>query len=117
MATWPSDVPFFKVLPSISGSGPVGAVLRTQMDAGPAKVRRLFTAAPREFSAVTPPMTAAQFADFDTFYTDTLKMGTLSFTATDPRDCTDKTFRFVDGFNDRMAGKKRQVTAQLEILP
>ncbi len=117
MATWPTSVPFFNVLEAISGSGPLGAVLRTQMDTGPAKTRPRFTAAPRSYSGVTPPLSAAQLADFETFYNATLKTGALSFTATDPRDCTSKTFRFLDGFTERQAGRKRQIIAQLEILP
>jgi hypothetical protein len=117
MADWPAGVPFFKAHGSLSRSGPVDASIRTAMAHGPAKVRRRFTAAVRNFTGATPFLTKAQLATFETFFADTLKMGSLSFTATDPLDCTEKTFRFVGSYSITPSGRAFRVSAQLEIMP
>ena len=117
MPSWPSTVPFFKGHGNLSRSGPVDAVIRTNMSAGPAKVRRRFTAAPRNFTGITPFLTKTQLATFETFFEVTLQMGALSFTATDPLDCTEKTFRFVGSYNVSPSGRAFRVSAELEILP
>lgn len=115
--SWPSGVPFFKTTSGLQRSGPQGAVVRSQMDAGPAKVRPRTTAAPRGFTGTTPVMSPAQVEAFESFFTGTLSMGALSFTATDPLSCTEKTFRFVGAYTVAPAGKGAKITAELEVLP
>lgn len=115
-ATWPPALPFF-VTASRERSGPQDAVIRTQMSAGPDKVRRRTTAAPKRYSGTTPGYTRAELATFETFFADTLDMGALSFTATDPFDGNTKTFRFVGTYSVSPWGKGAQVSAELEILP
>lgn len=90
---------------------------RTAMDVGPAKVRRRSAARPGSYSAQMPPITPAQLDTFEAFYASTLEGGVLPFDATDPTDCTEKTFRFVGGYAVRRVGGRRRVTATLEILP
>lgn len=114
---WPPTLRFFIAHDGLSRSGPLGGTIRTQMDTGPAKVRRRFTAAPRRFTGVTPKMTKAELATFESFYETTLAMGALSFTAEDPLDCTSKTFRFVSGYEVVPTGRSFRVSAELEILP
>lgn len=83
---WPSTLPqkpstegFIEQFPN--------SVIRTQMDAGPAKIRRRSTAAVRPFSLVYN-LTLAQVAIFDTFFNDTLAGGSLAFNLPDPRTGT-----------------------------
>lgn len=116
MAAYPS-IPFFKAHGNLSRSGPQNAVIRTSMDAGPDKVRRRFTAAPRRFTGTTPFLTKTELETFETFFETTLQMGALSFTATDPLSCTTKTFRFVGDYKVNPAGRAFRVSAELEILP
>lgn len=118
MPTWPTaSFPFFVSQPSLQGSGPQNAVERTEMQQGPAKVRRLTSAAVKGRAGTTPGMTLAQFQAFEDFFANDLGMGALSFTATDPFDCVPKTFRFVGSYDVSRAGGKRYVSASLEILP
>lgn len=116
MASWPA-IPFFKAHGGLSRSGPVESTIRTSMSSGPAKVRRRFTAASKNFNGVTPFLTKAELSTFETFFSDTLLDGSLSFTAQDPLDCTTKTFRFVGSYNVTPSGRAFRVSAQLEILP
>jgi hypothetical protein len=60
-------------------------VVRTQMDTGPAKVRRRATAAPRFFNASTR-CTMAQVEVFDAWFTGTLNHGSEEFQWYLPRD-------------------------------
>lgn len=114
MPAYPS-IPFFSV--DASRSGPVDAVIRTQMSAGPDKVRRRTTAAPKRFTGRTPFLTSAQLSTFETWFSGTIDDGALSFTADDPLDCASKTWRFVGGYNVARSGAKFQIIAELEIIP
>lgn len=69
------------------------ARVRTEMDAGPAKMRRRFTAASRLFS-IPIALDGQQRQDFDTFYITTLQEGVLSFDWEDPVNDATVTFRF-----------------------
>lgn len=68
--TWPTTLPQ-PVLDSISYT-PLNNTIRSQMDAGPAKMRRRFTAAGEDVTLVLM-LTAEQKADLDTFIRVTLK--------------------------------------------
>lgn len=57
--------------------------IKSDMDAGPAKVRRRFTAGVEPVSG-TMYMTSAQLSALDTFYNDTLLGGSLRFSWTKP---------------------------------
>lgn len=114
---WPPLIPFFNSLGDMSRTGPQGATIRTQMDAGPAKVRRRFTAAPMGFSGTTGFMTRAQVEVFEMFFAQDLAMGALPFEARDPVTCTVRTYRFVDSYIVRPVGSRMQISAELEILP
>lgn len=54
------------------------AVLRTNMDSGPPKVRRLFTSA-LDYWSGTMIMTASQISTFKTFFKSTVQYGSLPF--------------------------------------
>lgn len=114
---WPPLVPFFNSLGEMSRSGPQGATIRTQMDAGPAKVRRRFTAAPMRFTGSTSFMTRAEVAAFEAFFAQDLAMGALPFEAVDPMTCTIRTYRFIDSYTVTPSGRSARISAELEILP
>ncbi|ANT39919.1 hypothetical protein RGUI_0846 [Rhodovulum sp. P5] len=117
MAVWPS-IPFFVARDGWQRTGPENAVLRTDMETGPAKQRRRTTAAPKRWSGAIPSLTAAELASFETFFDTTLQTGALSFTATDPADETVKTFRFVGGYRVTQPDPGVfRVAAELEVLP
>lgn len=88
-ATLPQD-PFIGLTDELSAD----ALVRTQMSAGPAKVRRRHGAAVRN---VTVPLilTGAQRQTYDTFYKTTLKNGSLQWDWKDPVDGAVISFRFV----------------------
>jgi hypothetical protein len=79
---WDSTLPQSYIQSSFNHT-PQGNVLRTNMDSGPAKVRRLFTAVPENYSGVMV-MTSAQLTTFKTFFTTTLGYGINTFNFPDP---------------------------------
>ena len=91
--------------------------LRTNMDAGPAKVRRRFTA------GVRPVKTQLRFSlnqkdDFKTFYNDTLAGGSLSFNWVLPGTETAAEYRFVSPPSyTPLGGANWIVNLDMEILP
>ena len=87
------------------------------MGIGPDKVRRRTSASVRSRSGRLAKLTKAQLATFETFYATDLAGGALSFTATDPFDCAEHTFRFVDGYQLGRSGAYYTLEATLEILP
>jgi len=92
MPTWPETLPDHPLKDELSEEPP-DVLLRTGMDAGPAKVRRRFTAGVRPF-AVKLRLTADQAADLDEFYVTTLQGGALRFDWVHPRTGDAAEFRF-----------------------
>ncbi len=91
---WPGGLP---QRPSVSGYQESFAetALRTPMEAGAAKLRRRFTAAPRQME-LSFRMTPAQVALVRTFFEDTTAGGTLPFDWVHPRDGTTSSYRFME---------------------
>lgn len=114
--TWPATLP---QLPSIKGwnEKPPELTIRTNMDAGPAKVRRRFTAGvrPQSFSLT---MTTAQVAIFDDFFVTTLSGGADRFTWTNPRTSASVEFRFksIPQYKP-ISGAYYEVSFELEQMP
>lgn len=73
---WPATLP----VPLVSGYsfGPVDATVRTDMDAGPARVRRRFTDTPDMLKAAWR-FTEAQMAAFRAFWEDDIASGAAWF--------------------------------------
>ena len=92
MATWPAT------LPDVPDSGysekPPNTLIRTNMDAGPAKVRRRHTAGVRQFT-MNMLLDKTQVADLDIFYVTTTNGGADQFTWENPRTEAVANFRFV----------------------
>jgi hypothetical protein len=92
MANWPAALP---QLPTPGGykEEPSSGMVRTTMDAGPAKRRRRISAAPKKMHEVYE-MTSAQLVTFEEFYNDTLLDGSLTFTKNNPRTGVSSTYAF-----------------------
>ena len=78
---WPSTLPFF--LANLEESSGDGAV-RFQPDAGPALVRRRYSAVTTQFAGSMILRGSAQKAALDTFFHATLSEGVFSFHFPDP---------------------------------
>jgi len=88
---WPIDLPGqFEGLTE----QPQPNVVRTASDIGPAKARRRFTAAVKNY-VIPMELKGDEKKLFDTFYHTTLVDGTLPFEWEDPVDDSTVTFRFV----------------------
>jgi hypothetical protein len=79
---WDSDLPQELFVNGYSQSPP-NVTIKSEMDAGPAKVRRRFTAGVEPVSG-TMIMDATELAALDTFYNTTLLGGSLRFSWTKP---------------------------------
>jgi hypothetical protein len=117
MIVWPASLPQLVAVEGYEESPPETA-LRTEMDAGPAKVRRRFTAGVRPITAQLD-LDAAQVETLDQFYVTTLAGGALRFDWVDPRNQAAVELRFVRPPVYRPAGSDAAWTAflQLEVMP
>lgn len=91
-ASWPGTLPAYVQEGGFQERFQDQAV-ESQMDSGPAKIRRRFTK-PIRFIGVQMLMTQAQVIDLETFWLTTLKGGTLPFDWVHPRTRAATTFRF-----------------------
>ncbi len=91
LPAWPGGLPQnqFK---GVADERQKGAI-RTAMDAGPAKIRRRFSAVVRAINT-SLMMTGTQRQTLNTFFITTLAEGSTPFTWTDPVDDTTQNFRF-----------------------
>lgn len=124
--TWPTELPQRHIV-GISDESP-DTILRTDMDQGPAKVRQMFTAAPR-FISLTLLFTGTQRATFDTFWSNAWAQSGAdagTFTGRDPIDGTTATYRFRDTKKPKWVSKyagisnataRWEASLALEILP
>ena len=115
MAIWPAALPA-PALNSLRESPPDNA-MRSNMDKGPAKVRRRTTAniRPMQFSLALDP----DLVDvLDDFYNDDTFSGSIAFTFTHPRTLETVQARFTGPPQYGEAeGAIYNVSVQLEILP
>jgi hypothetical protein len=111
-------------MPTVDGydSGVDDAKLRTEMDAGPAKIRRRFTAVPEAMN-VRLVMTATQLNaaspnGFMAFYVTDTSHGSAEFTWVNPRTGSVATCRFVGAPACRpLGGTAWEVTFRMEVMP
>lgn len=120
MPSWPEFMPE-PVFDAISIGSPVGAILRTDMDAGPAKQRKRFTATPRPVALSFEPISAFNLARFEAFYTNDLAWGALAFEMPHPISDVVNRFRFVasdEPWDVSPIGKDAyRLNVSLELLP
>jgi hypothetical protein len=83
MATWPTTLPVEPIPDSITETPP-NLLKRTEMDAGPAKVRKRYTAGVRNFE-VSYMFSPAEMAIWEDFFENNISDGALSFTYPHPR--------------------------------
>ena len=115
MADWPAAF-YSRILDGSFTETPPQNVLRTQMDAGPAKLRRRSTSAVRPMS-ITLFLTKAQVATFDTFYVTTLSSGATKFNMYHPRTLVTGEFRIVNQPAYTPMNQGYTVKVDLELLP
>lgn len=118
-ANWPDSLPTPRevLMEGYAETWPAPA-LRTDMDAGPAKVRRRTTAIARPI-ACRMMMTDEQVATFRSFHSGTLDDGALPFTFDLPRNNADILARFASDVSITPAGTGADWIASftLEWLP
>jgi hypothetical protein len=93
-AVWPESLPQRFLQEPGATEQPPDVVLETQMDAGPPKARRRFTAGFRLVGG-SIDLTHAQRATLDDFYMNTLQGGALPFDWIHPITSAPATFRFM----------------------
>jgi hypothetical protein len=93
-------------------------LVRTQMEAGPAKVRRRFTAGVRTMD-LQLRLTGSQVETLDGFHDSTLAGGALAFDWVHPRTDLAIRCRFAEppSYAPYAAGRLWTATLKLEILP
>lgn len=115
MALWPDTLP----APALSTlqESPPDNLIRTQMDKGPAKVRRRTTANVRPIS-FTLRLTPAQVETLDEFYVTTTYSGADEFTYIHPRTGATVNARFTEppSYSEN-EGAIYNTSISLEIMP
>ncbi|MDR2663078.1 MAG: hypothetical protein LBC31_08790 [Treponema sp.] len=111
---WPAELPETLRLEGLS-SEPADPVLRTDMDAGPAKTRLRYTRPAVKFSG-TIIVDAAGLERLDYFYRITTRFGTLRFNFTNPHTLEPREYRFKAPPKTSSAAGVFTVTLQLEEL-
>lgn len=91
--SWPSGLPD-KPLSEGYQEKTQNNILRTEMDQGPDKVRRITTANTKEYQ-MTFRMDESQVATFEDFFNNTIAHGSLKFDFDDPRTGTTREWRVV----------------------
>lgn len=93
IASWPGTLPQTMRLGMVETHQ--AGFVRTPMDAGPAKTRKRFTFTSRVQTG-TMMMTETQRETFETFFTTTLEMGSVTFRFNDPNDGQLYEWKFMD---------------------
>lgn len=116
MVSWPSTLPDDVLIEGYREQPPKN-VIRTQMDQGPAKVRRRSTTGPRMLR-VSLDLTRAQVDTLDSFFRTDLEDGALRFDWTHPRTQAAVQMRFVEPPQyTPLTGADWTAALNLEILP
>ena len=114
--TWNNTLPQTLLVDGYGQSFPE-LIIKSNMDAGPAKVRRRFTAGVEPVSG-TMVMTATQLTALATFYNTTLLGGSLRFSWTKPpAHTTACEMRFTASPSWTKVDSNYEVSLSLEILP
>jgi hypothetical protein len=116
MSAWPATLPqqfeqegYEETFPQVT--------IRTEMDVGPAKVRKRYTAAIKPFVGFMF-MTPEQVDTLETFFETTTAYGSLAFDWEHPRTGDPVSCRFVgEPQLEAVEGGDFKVTIQIEVLP
>jgi hypothetical protein len=117
LVLWPEALPRLFLLAGYSETVPDG-LLRSENDAGPAKVRRRSSASIWEASGAMS-MSAAQYAAFRAFLDDDLGGGALPFEFPDQRAPTGYWLARIrpDSVEASRVGPRWRVSFKVEVLP
>ena len=116
LAAWPGTLPAAPLIDGMQETLP-DTVLRTDMDQGPAKLRRRTTAGIRILT-VSYLLTHTQSDALESFYLDTLAGGALSFAYPHPRSRETVTCRFrKTPALAALNGSFFRAVLELEVLP
>ena len=114
---WPVGLPQIPLREGYSEEEP-DVIKRTEMDEGPAKQRPRFTDGIRPF-LVQVEVDVEQVTIFETFYSDTLRDGTIPFTWKHPRTQVNTDFRFVGQPQKirNQGARNYRIVMALEVMP
>lgn len=115
MPAWPGTLPTKPLQDGFSEGFPTN-IIRTDMEIGPAKVRKRQTVGIRPFE-VKYIFDGTELNTFRTFFNTTLQFGALSFDWFDPQSGAGVTARFINPPVIQSEGSLFSVTASIEILP
>lgn len=96
--TWPDGLPRVMRLVGLNANKKTAKV-RTEMDAGPAKVRQRYTVATKDFTG-SIIVTESQRQRLEAWYTTVLGNGTLRFVMKDPQTLEYAEFRFLEDYKE-----------------
>lgn len=116
MPAWPASLP---QRPDVSGYSekPQSQVTRSEMDAGPAKSRRRFTAGTTDL-AWAAVITGAQIATLESFYDSDIAAGALPFDMPHPRTGDTITVRMKSPYSlSALGGTRYKLEMTIEVLP
>lgn len=116
MPTWPESLPQEPGADGFQETAP-NLVVRTQMDAGPPKVRRRFTAGVRTF-AMRFVLSEDQVDTLDAFFIEDCAGGAIPFDWKHPRTNAPASFRFVEPPTyTSLGGDCWSANVSVELLP
>jgi len=111
---WPEGLPNTLLMEGLAGKRSSN-VIRTQMDAGPKKVRRRYTASTKYFTGKLL-LDAGQLSELEQFYRAVLADGVLRFNFIDPQTLETGEFRFTEDYSENSTNGMFEVTLSLERL-
>ncbi|MDR2160515.1 MAG: hypothetical protein LBP23_10660 [Treponema sp.] len=112
--SWPADLPATLLLEGLSAKQESNTI-RTQMDAGPGKVRRRYTANTKVFTGKLL-LTPAQRTLLEQFYHTALADGVLRFNFTNPLTMEVQEFRFTADYTESALDGLFEIAVSLERL-
>jgi len=111
---WPETLPDTLLMEGLSAKRN-SSVIRTQMDAGPKKARRRYTASTKTFTG-RMILNAEQSSILDRFYHTTLADGVLRFNFTNPQTLEIAEFRFTGDYTENSTEGMFEIQMSLERL-
>lgn len=112
--TWPDELPQLLRLEGLSATKK-GNVIRTSMDAGPAKARQRYTVSSKNFTG-SILVTESQRKILENWYTNILGNGTLRFKMKDSQTLEFAEFRFLQDYTERSLDGLWEISLNLEKL-
>jgi hypothetical protein len=112
--SWPGALPKTLLIAGLSAKQNSN-VIRTEMDAGPKKARRRYTANSKIFTGKMI-LDVNQRNILERFYHTDLADGVLRFNFTNPQTLTVQEFRFTDDYTEASADGKFEISVSLERL-